>query len=295
MADDDQICKDHDRLRAAIDLGSGVAKIASQHVLAGEKAYNVAIEDVHIVSLLRPDAQQIVVIDDNCQVMLGDDGKPLIGTGAVAQWAFQHPEESGRILELFKLALCHESKQSVAVQRVYDVLEVKAGDFGAPQIMIRSILACFKRAVIHWYQTYSTRNLHGQYTATYWEALPIELQITVPCMWKAQERGVMRDSLVEARFTNVRFRSEPTCAAARIMSILFDRKDIAVSARSRPILRREADISTDERLRRVCRYWEWYRGMSCLPVRLRVPMLTGCRTSRRYVLSCHQHHSISQG
>ena len=50
--------------------------------------------------------------------------------------------------------------------------------------------------------------------------MPIEAQFAVPCMWGVKSRGVHRNAVVAADFTNIRLRSEPTSATAKIMFML---------------------------------------------------------------------------
>ncbi|KAK6395889.1 hypothetical protein LTR65_009998 [Meristemomyces frigidus] len=71
------------RIRADIDLGSGVAKIAAQHVLPGTDPQTVIIDDIPITGFAVPEFEQKVVLDDLLQVLRDEKGNALIGAQAV--------------------------------------------------------------------------------------------------------------------------------------------------------------------------------------------------------------------
>ena len=149
-----------------------------------------------------------------------DASQPILGRAAVHQWLRQHPEDVNHKLELIKLALCPEYFDSTIVKHIYKELKVPVGDFGEVEVLMRDVFAILRKAVpdfMRHYRTGSSRSRTQEEGKEYWDDIPLELQITVPCHWKRHQCGILYNAAGLAGFKQVYLRSEPLCASAKLM------------------------------------------------------------------------------
>ena len=219
MTDSQQGVKAFDRIRACTDQGSGNVKIRCQYVPAGQspddtEAYPIV--PVRLTSFANASTVPLRVLFDGGIMYLGSK---------VDEHLRRFPHLSDRVIEQFKLVLCPEYSNEDVVGRVYRGLGMAQGDLGEIQVLYTHLFD-FCPTEIRAFMRSFYRGLDK--ADKEWDAMSIELQITVPVMWGGAARGVMVNAAKDAGFTDIVLRSEPLCAAARYVYQEYEHRRVKV-------------------------------------------------------------------
>ena len=160
-------------LKAVVDYGSWLLKVAAQHVRKGEVAAELPVDDIEL-KRGRYKIEQILAYQDE------DRTEVVYGERETNHWASGQPDRLAKIVQQPKLALCPEFRNSYATRRIYTALDAETEDPTQLQDLIQAHLRAIKKAIIEWYAENST-NMSPKYPREYWRRLPVEVVITVPC------------------------------------------------------------------------------------------------------------------
>lgn len=122
--------RSRDYLRAAVDWGSSLLKMAGQHIRPGAKqSKSIGETKFDTIEFSRESCQQTLR-----QICIVDYDKPedermlCWGEEEVAQYLNDNPGCGDSVVENFKLALCDKHKDSADVARFYKALGSPVGD-----------------------------------------------------------------------------------------------------------------------------------------------------------------------
>ena len=105
----DEVVRDRDVLRIAVDYGSRLLKTAVQHIKAGDTASETRKYDV----MLKP-GQKVV----EQKIICLENGKLLWGRSDVQKHKRDNPKETGHVVELWKLLLCPQYRETPTGRRL---------------------------------------------------------------------------------------------------------------------------------------------------------------------------------
>ena len=203
-------------LRLGIDLGTGKIQIDGQHV------QNTATRDEAEIRPICLKGNQTARIDQIA--ILPEVGAVIYDTFDVEEAIAADPALQNKVLELWKLSLHPEFQGLDEVKHVLETLYAKTDeqiDRGAIEDFMGEQLRCILRDVRDFFKT-SNRNAGKD--ASYWDHIPLELQISVPAMWGDDQRGFVRNAAYNALGgekchpdDKVELREEPLCVATVYM------------------------------------------------------------------------------
>jgi hypothetical protein len=201
-------------LRLGIDLGTGKIQIDYQHIHGAVTQQEAEIKPISLKDDQTACTAQIAI--------LPAIGAVIYGTAAVEKAIREDPALQDRVLELWKLALHPEFHHLEEVAHVQETLfahtneqvdRAAAQDFMEEQLrgIIQDIREYFKA---------SSRNAGED--ASYWDGIPLELQISVPAMWGDHQKGLVWNAAYDALGNSdprnkIELREEPLCVATVYM------------------------------------------------------------------------------
>ena len=112
--------------------------------------------------------------------------------------------------------MCRQYLDTAYAKQVLETLDSPKDDFTEIQELVADVLKKCKTEILSHmkYNNLSSLNIPSNTTRDeYWDKIPIELQLTVPCDWNGHPCGIMRNAAFMAGFEDVKLRSEPLCAA----------------------------------------------------------------------------------
>jgi hypothetical protein len=206
-------------LRLGIDLGTGKIQIDGQHIQGALTADDAEIKPVCLKNDQSARIEQTAI--------LPEEGDVIYGTVDVEDAIAVNPALQDKVLELWKLSLHPEFQDLDEVKHVIKTLWAQR-DRCAVQEFIADQLKCILQDIRNFYKN---NNLNAGKDATYWDRIPLELQISVPAMWGDDQRGVIRNAACDAVGKDsgppkVELREEPLCVATVYMLSLANSKSI---------------------------------------------------------------------
>lgn len=175
-----------DRLRLGIALGTGYTRINGQHLRGDDNADDTENRALSIKGRYDdPSIKQIAVYHE--------DGTVVYGAADVDKLITDNPDDrelQDKAMELWRIALHPEFQHLDEVKHVNDGLKTEE-DRGSLQEFLRDQLQCIFRDVRVFYHKHP--NFNSGEDETYWNTIPLELQISVPAMWgDDQQQSVLR-------------------------------------------------------------------------------------------------------
>ncbi|KAI5364686.1 putative ATPase, nucleotide binding domain-containing protein [Septoria linicola] len=158
--------------------------------------------------------QQLLLLPDD----QGED--KLLWGHEVTEHIRLHPEDSLRVIDNLKLALCPEYADHDAVQHIRGILGCPPGEaaIGNFRRLYTLILKKAWAGCVGFYNRIS--DVDFAKPAEYWTTIATEVKITIPAMWDEDARSVMTQAAADAGFPDCRLYLEPLCAAAAEMTKL---------------------------------------------------------------------------
>ncbi|PIA92294.1 hypothetical protein CB0940_09183 [Cercospora beticola] len=213
-------------LLISIDLGSFYLKCWAKHVPAGRHADDTTPYAVYLMPGFRKIRLSLLIVPDEqgeSKLLWGDE---------VTQHLRHHPEDSHRVFDNIKLALCAKYNHHAAVRHIREVLGCPQGEsvLGNIQHVYTLMLEKARNACLRWY-TYDS-DQGSAMNPDYWRAVPVELKVTIPAMWNETAQSIMKHAALDAGYRNVRLYLEPLCAAAAEMTKLISQRlleDVAMT------------------------------------------------------------------
>lgn len=211
----------HRRLRAGIDLGTGTIEISAQLIEGDATLADAKIAPICLRKPYSPLIEQVAIAYGNGEVIYGtDDVEKAIDADASLQ---------DEVLQMWKLSLHPEFADLEEVKHVKKTLGALK-DRGAIQDFMGDQLRCIIRDVRNHFKSreqFNSPEINADKDAEYWENIPLELQISVPSMWGAFEKGVVRNAAWNAvgednTNSRVQLRDEPLCVGAVYMLALVE-------------------------------------------------------------------------
>lgn len=204
-------------LRLGLDLGTGHMSIDGQHI-QGDFACDPS--PLYPQGWMgEPSVKRIAILKDG--------GNIIYGTQNVHDAVRARPTLHDKAMERFKLALYSEFAHLSDVQHVKDILGTE-DDRGAMEDLFAALFReLFKDAKA----TFLNPFLNAGMDESYWNTIPLELQISVPAMWDEDARGVIRNAAKHAGAWRTELREEPLCIATVHMVAAVRRRNIKAGQR----------------------------------------------------------------
>ena len=201
-------------LRLGIDLGTGKIQVDCQHIQGTTSLHDAPIRPICLKDDETARITQIAI--------LPTVGPVIYGISDVAEAITANPTLQDRVLELWKLALHPEFETLEEVVHVLETLFARTDeqiDRGAIQDFMEEKLRCLIRDIRDYHKA-TNRNANRE--ASYWNRIPLELQISVPAMWGDHQRGQVRNAACNALDDSspdnkVGLLEEPLCVATVYM------------------------------------------------------------------------------
>lgn len=207
-----QISK-NDLLRIGIDLGTGRTRVYYQYIHGKYTQESALIEAVKLKKHQDAALQQIMI--------LREDGSVIYGCHDVKEEIGKDPSLQDKAIRRMKLALHDNFKDLADVRHAKKVLHARL-DRGALQDAFEDFL----RAVIKDTRAFVERRKSSTGKPhSYWDDIPLEMQISVPAMWNDIQRGVVRNAARAAtripgeswKIPRLELREEALCVATPYM------------------------------------------------------------------------------
>lgn len=197
-------------LRIGVDLGTGKIQIDCQHLQGADTRDTAEIRPICLKDDQTARIEQIAILPET--------GPVIYGIVDVEEAVARNPTLQNKVLELWKLSLHPEFQDLDEVKHVLETLYAKTDeqlDRGAVQDFVEEQLRCVIWDIREYFKT-SNRNAGKD--ASYWDNIPLELQISVPAMWGDDQRGLVRNAACNALGVGipnnkVELREEPLCVA----------------------------------------------------------------------------------
>jgi hypothetical protein len=197
-------------LRIGVDLGTGKIQIDCQHLQGAGTRDTAEIRPICLKDDQTARIEQIAILPET--------GPVIYGIIDVEEAIAKTPTLQNKVLELWKLSLHPEFQDLDEVKHVLETLYAKTDeqvDRGAVQDFVEEQLRCVIQDIREYFKT-SNRNAGKD--ASYWDNIPLELQISVPAMWGDDQRGLVRNAACNALgvvipHNKVELREEPLCVA----------------------------------------------------------------------------------
>lgn len=192
-------------LGVGLDLGTGNIGIAAQHLDGKETSKTAPIIAVTLKNTHdreTSEVKQTVVYRADETLVYGTDVKKALRV---------NPGLQDGVMELCKLALHPEFRDVPEVVHVKRVLSADRNR-GALQDFFTDLLKCIARDVRDFFKRRFPRD-NGTDSTSYWTAIPLVFQISVPAMWGDVQRGIIRNAARKAGISKVELREEPLCVA----------------------------------------------------------------------------------
>jgi len=164
-------------------------------------------------------------------LILHEDGNVVYGNHDVNKAMQQDRTLKAKAMRRIKLALHPE------FSRLDDVVHTLATIYAEKDwAALQDLFEDFLRAVLNDVRTAFKRpDLRSGKPDSYWDAIPLEIHISVPAMWNDGQRGTFRNAAQRAAMASGRSRKDPMidlCEEALCVAIYFLSKNLAVEVGS---------------------------------------------------------------
>jgi len=212
-----------DLLIVGIDSGTGSSRVNAKHV------HGIHTRESATIRVIRLKADQDVATKQI--LILHKDGNIVYGNHDVNKAIQQNQELRAKVMRRIKLALHPEfSKLDDVVHTLATIFAEK--DWAALQDLFEDFL----RAVLNDVRAAFKRpGYRAGKPDSYWDAIPLEIHISVPAMWNDGQRGTVRNAAQRAAMASGRSRKNPMidlCEEPLCVAIYFLSKNLDVEVGS---------------------------------------------------------------
>lgn len=212
-----------DLLIIGVDLGTCSTRVNAKHV------HGIFTRESARIRVVRLKADQDVATKQI--LILHKDGNVVYGNHDVNKAMQQDWKLKAKTMRRIKLALHPE------FSRLDDVVHTLATIFAEKDwAALQDLFEDFLRAVLNDVRTAFKRpDLRSGKPDSYWDAIPLEIHISVPAMWNDGQRGTVRNAAQRAAMASGRSHKDPMidlCEEALCVAIYFLSKNLAVEVGS---------------------------------------------------------------
>ena len=212
-----------DLLIIGVDSGTGSSRVNAKHV------HGIFTRESAKIRVIRLKADQDVATKQI--LILHKDGNVVYGNHDVNKAMQQDRTLKAKAMRRIKLALHPE------FSRLDDVVHTLATIYAKKDwAALQDLFEDFLRAVLNDVRTAFKRpDLRSGKPDSYWDAIPLEIHISVPAMWNDGQRGTVRNAAQRAAMASGRSRKDPMidlCEEALCVAIYFLSKNLAVKVGS---------------------------------------------------------------